>query len=106
MGTVLEIFRKILFLPTGASTVSDDVDWLHVFVISVTMIVSTFVFAAAARFTVEYQQKTGTNLTPRMVTTWKREGILISSIVGTFLLWWVIGFRQYLTMSQAPPSAD
>ncbi len=106
MGTVLELFRKLLFLPPGASTVADEIDWLHVFVISMTMLVSAYVFYSATRFTIQYQQKTVTELTKRLVVTWKRESVLIGSIGGIFLVWWVIGFRQYLTLSAAPSSAD
>src|SRR5581483_12213628 len=51
MKAVLEFMRHLLYLPPGASSMSDDIDWLHIFVIATTMVVATFVFAAALLFT-------------------------------------------------------
>lgn len=103
---MIEFFRLILALPAGGSTFADDVDWLHVFVISTTMLISTFVFLAAAWFTIRYHRKHEGQLTKRFAATTLRETFTISGILGVFLLWWVIGYRQYLHIRSAPDDAE
>lgn len=106
MQPVLDLCRKILALPDGASTVSDDIDALHVFVISVTMLVSTFVFATTAWFSVRYRRVRERQLTVRLVATRRHEATLIAGILGIFLLWWFLGFRQYVRLFEPPKDAD
>jgi cytochrome c oxidase subunit 2 len=103
---MMELFRRLLFLPPGASTVADGVDALHAFVITVTMVMSTYVFAAAAWFTIRYARKGDDQLTVRRTATFRHELAIVSGVLGTFLLWWVLGFRQYVHMAEAPPDAD
>ncbi len=103
---MIDLFRKILALPPGASTVADGVDWLHVFVISVTMIMSTLVFAVAAWFTIRYHRKHEDQLTERVGASSLRESVIIGGLLGVFLLWWVIGYRQYLEIRAEPADAE
>jgi cytochrome c oxidase subunit 2 len=105
---MMELLRSILALPRGGSSVADDIDLLHFFVISVTMFMATWVFCTAAWFTIRYHQKHENQLTARLAATRKREAALIVAILGLFLLWWVIGYRQYLAIRTEPAteSAD
>jgi cytochrome c oxidase subunit 2 len=102
----MEFMRWLLDLPPGASTIADRIDLLHFFVITVTMLVATFVFAAAAWFTIRYHRKRDDQLTKRVAATSAREGVTIAAILGTFLLWWVIGYRQYIDMRVPPKDTD
>ncbi len=103
---MMDFIRAILVLPRGASTVADGIDLLHLFVISVTMIVSAFVFLTAAWFTIRYGRKQHDQLTKTVAATRTREGIIIGAILSVFLLWWVIGYRQYLELRSEPPDAE
>ncbi len=103
---MMEFFRAIIGLPVGASTAADGVDWLHLFVISVTMAVSTYVFAAAAWFTIRYARRHKGQLTTRLSASSWSEALTISGVLAVFLLWWVIGFQQFVVMFTPPKSTE
>lgn len=102
----MELFRLLVALPSGASTFADGIDALHLFVISATMLVSTFVFAAAAWFSIRHHRRRDRQLTQRLTATWRREAFTIAAILGVFLLWWLIGYRQFLHMRTPPADAE
>lgn len=103
----METVRLLLALPAGSSSFADGVDLLHLFVISVTMLLSVYVFSAAAWYTVRWYRgdaaKDDTTVPSRPKTG--REALVIGSVLGTFLLWWVIGFSQYARMADPPANA-
>jgi cytochrome c oxidase subunit 2 len=103
---MMALLRGLLNLPDGASSIADGIDLLHIFVISVTMIMSTYVFATAAWFTIRYHRKSDDQLTAHVSASVGREVFLICLILGMFLLCWVLGFRQYIHMRDAPADAD
>lgn len=103
---MIELFRTILYLPRGGSTVADGIDLLHIFIISVTMIMSTFVFAAAGWFTIRYHRRYDDQLTKRLTASWQREAVIIGGILALFILWWVIGYRQFLELRAEPVDAE
>ncbi len=103
---MMELLRAILSLPEGASTSADGVDRLHFFVIGVTMIMSFYVFGAAAWFCIRYRKRRRGQLTKRLVATRRHEAFTITGVLGMFILWWVIGFRQYVHMVEAPADSQ
>jgi len=102
----MKILRAILALPPGASTVSRDIDLLHFFVISVTMLMSTYVFATAAWFCIRWYRRSEGQLTERLAASGRAEAITIAAVLGMFILWWVIGYRQYARLTTPPQGAD
>ena len=102
----MDLLRLLLGLPAGASTVADGIDLLHAFVIGVTFLVSLFVFVAAGWFTIRYYRRTADQLTKHVEGSALSEGITITAVLAMFLLWWVIGFRQYIELTQAPPNSQ
>lgn len=102
----MDILRAILALPGAGSTVADRIDLLHGFVITMTMLVSTFVFVTATWFTVRHHRKHDEQLTEHVAATRTGEVLLIVGILSMFLLWWVIGFRQYVDVRQPPEGAE
>jgi cytochrome c oxidase subunit 2 len=102
---VIELFRRLFFLPDGASSIAYGIDALHAFVIGVTAVVSLYVFAVATWFTIRYRQRQKGQLTEKLAATRLHEGFVIGSVTFTFLLWWVIGFRQYTEMASPPANA-
>jgi cytochrome c oxidase subunit 2 len=103
----MNFFRWLVNLPVAASSVANDIDLLHLFVISVTMIVSTYVFVVAAYYSVRYYRRKGEPATtkPHKASAFGETSI-IALVLGTFVLWWVIGFRQYVHMVEPPKDAQ
>jgi cytochrome c oxidase subunit 2 len=92
----------LLDLPPEASTASRGIDALHVFVISTTMLSSTLVFAAAAFFVVRYRRRPEARTTERLEASGWTEGTILGGILSLFVLWWVIGFRQFVALHSPP----
>jgi cytochrome c oxidase subunit 2 len=102
---VNELVRKLLYLPEQASSVALAVDSLHYAVIGVTMAGSTVVFVAALWFTIRYRRRPGQGLTPLVRAPLWLECLVIVGLFGLFLLFWVIGFRQYVRLQTPPDGA-
>jgi cytochrome c oxidase subunit 2 len=103
----MDTFRALLGLPAGASSFADGIDLLHLFVISVTMLMSAYVFGTAAAFTVRWYagNEAALSTTAPLRASRLRETAIVASVLGTFLLWWVIGFVQFARMADAPADA-
>ena len=99
-----ELMRKMLFLPEQASTMAYAVDRLHYFVITTTMIVSTLIGVAAVGFYVKYRWKgrIGAKGEP-VYTTFLGETLIIGVPAFFFLLWFAIGYRDFIRL-QTPPA--
>jgi cytochrome c oxidase subunit II len=100
-----ELLRRMLFLPEQASDYAREVDHLHYFVIIVTMIAATGVFATALFFFVRYRRRSDTDATPRVEPRAIHEVFFVGVPLATFLLWFAIGYPQYVTLSSPPKDA-
>jgi cytochrome c oxidase subunit 2 len=108
---VNELLRKLLFLPEQRSSVAQHIDSLHYFVIGVTMAGSVAVALAVFYFLVRYREGAGAATRPpvddrpgvirRDVPLWL-EGAVIAGLLGLFVTWWVLGFRQFVHVRTAP----
>jgi cytochrome c oxidase subunit 2 len=103
---MMDLFRALLGLPPAASTVAGGVDGLHLFVISVTMAMSAYVFVAAAWFMIRYARRSKGQLTTPLLASARSEVLTITAVVGVFVLWWVLGFRQFVRMTTPPRKTD
>lgn len=97
--------RKILNLPPQASSIAEEVDQLHFFVIAMTTLVSIGITAAAIFLFARYKYRGR-----RMVGQEVKVGLLFEIVAITgplffFLLWFFIGFRQYVKMESPPDDA-
>lgn len=101
----MELLRRILFLPGGASSIATEIDLLHAFVITVTMLGSTGIFVAAVAFMWRYHESRRPATTKRVVATLGFEITLIGGLLSLFILWWVIGYEQYQRMRTPPPDS-
>ena len=99
-----ELMRKLLFLPEQASTVSTQIDGLHYFVITVTMLGATAVALATLYFIVRYRARPhGREHVPdERKLPLMFELTAFGGLLSLFILWWVIGFRQYVEISEPP----
>jgi cytochrome c oxidase subunit II len=109
MDYIREILRLILFLPREASTVSEQVDWLHFSVISLTMFGAFAIALIAAVFCIRYRQPawrrpgTARKAAPP-INLWAEMG-LIGGLFALFVGWWGVGFWQYVKISAPPAEA-
>jgi cytochrome c oxidase subunit 2 len=101
-----EFLRRILFLPPQASTVARNIDWLHYFVISVTMAGATGITLAGAWLLIRYRARGPLRREdPTAKPPVWAELMVVAGLLSLFCLWWLIGFAQYVRLQVAPPDA-
>jgi cytochrome c oxidase subunit 2 len=102
---VNELMRRILFLPEEGSAYARQVDRLHFFVISVTMLSATLVAMVALAFFVKYRRRSETQGTPHVEPRAIHEVLFIGIPLGFFLLWFAIGFPLFVKLKTPPKDA-
>ena len=100
-----QFLLDLLALPPEASTSSVGIDALHAFVIAVTMVASFAVFAAAFYFVVRYRRRDDDALTRTVRASAASEVAIVGGVLSLFLLWWVIGYRQFVALRSPPDDA-
>ncbi|HEX7051825.1 MAG TPA: cytochrome c oxidase subunit II [Longimicrobiales bacterium] len=98
-------YRRALTLPPQASTIARDIDGLHYFEITIMFAAAGLIAVVALYFVVRYRRRPGRDPTPRIVAPHWFEMVLYAGLLGLFVLFWVIGFRQYIDLSAPPDSA-
>jgi len=97
--------RRILDLPDQASSIAPEVDQLHYFVIAVTMLGAIGLTIATIYFFAKYRyrgkQMIGQEYKPGPMF----EVVAVSGPLAFFLLWFFIGFHQYVEISSVPDDA-
>lgn len=99
-----DLLRRLLMLPEQASTWSLKVDHLHFFVITTTAIASFGVGTTALLLFVKYRRR-GEGPTSRVKASLRTEAAIIGIPLFFFLLWFWIGFRDYMTLANPPADA-
>lgn len=102
---MIELLRRMLFLPEEASTFARGVDRLHFFVFVTTMIGATAVFAVGTWFVIRYRRRREGEPTPIVEPTWKHEAFFVGFPLALFLLWFFIGFPQFVRLQNPPKDA-
>jgi cytochrome c oxidase subunit 2 len=101
-----ELFRTLLLLPEQASTVAYEIDVLHYFVIGISMLGAVAVTVAVAVLLFMFRRRKG--YTPprhaRHIPIWV-EATVIGGLLALFLVFWVVGFRQFVTLQTPPKNA-
>jgi cytochrome c oxidase subunit II len=101
-GALNELFRKLLFLPEQASTVSKDVDFLHYIIFSTAMGVATVIFGLTAYFLIRYRRRSDTDVTPKVAGRVGWEVLFVSVPLTVFLVWFFMGYHDFIRI-QTPP---
>jgi cytochrome c oxidase subunit II len=96
------LLDDLLFLPERASTFAERVDWLHYFVIIVTMVMSVAVGLAALYFFFRYRKVREGQPTRYVVPSQKTEFLFVSVPLVFFLSWFAIGFRDFVFYQTIP----
>jgi cytochrome c oxidase subunit II len=108
-----EFLRRILFLPPQSSSMAQELDYLHYSVIGLTMLGATLVALVAGYFILRYRRRPqvgnqAPNLTPspltRVMAFWF-ELLVIVFLLGLFVSWWVVGYRQFVKL-EVPPQGS
>jgi len=100
-----ELMRRLLFLPEQASDYARDVDHLHFFIITTTMLAATGVFATAIFFFLRWRRRSDSDVTPRIEPTPIHEALFIGTPLVLFLIWFAIGYPQYVRLQLPPKDA-
>lgn len=101
--------RKVLFLPPRGSSIASQVDWLHYTVIWTTMAGAFAITLVAAVFCIKYRQRRARARDERReraptLALWA-EVLVISGLFTLFVVWWGVGFWQYVEMQEPPTGA-
>ncbi len=97
-----ELLRDLLALPPQASSFAREVDYLHYFVISVTMLGAAATGLTALMFVAKYRRRREELTVPVSAPRWL-EITWIVGLLSLFCFWWVLGYRLYIEM-QTPPA--
>lgn len=100
-----ELLRRMLFLPPEGSVAAAAIDHLHFFVILTTLFSSTLIGVAAVYFMARYRRRRADQPTPHLEAPLWLEALIVIVPLSLFLLWFRIGFAQFVEMSTPPPDA-
>lgn len=103
---MIELFRRIMRLPPGASSVSDPVDSLHATIAIASALVGLVLAMYAFRLVRRHRRRSATQLTERTAASMKQEAAIIGLVTFVFLAFWVVGFSQYGDMTSPPADAE
>ncbi len=99
-----ELMRRFLALPEQLSTHARDIDALHYLEIVVMVGITVLIAAVIAVFCLRYPHRERAR-TPLHVWPARVELPVYGAILAFFILLWVIGYRQFLTMEDPPEHA-
>jgi cytochrome c oxidase subunit 2 len=103
------LLRTVLDLPPQASTVARGLDTLHYVVISSAMLGALVITLLVAYFFVRYRERApgvpDDRPRPPGGDHWRLEVALGVPTLALFLIYWVVGFHQYVQLRAVPPDA-
>lgn len=103
---MIELFRRIMGLPPGASSVSDGVDALNAVLALATAVVGVVLGAYAFRLVRRYRRTSEEALTETLEASTKHEAAIVGFVTVIFVAFWVVGFSQYGEMTTPPADAE
>jgi cytochrome c oxidase subunit 2 len=101
----MNLFRQLACVPEAASTVADDVDRLHAFVLLTTLAGTFVVFAATTWMVARFHGPVAGGTTTHVRLPIWLDVVVIAGLLSLFLGWWVMGFRLYIRMRTPPDGA-
>ena len=100
-----DLMRRLLWLPVQASTLATRIDYLHYFVITVTMISSIATGLLAFILLFKYRERRRAQSTPLVMPSVKFEIVVIGVPLFFFFLWFVQGYKDYIWYTTPPKDA-
>ena len=100
-----DLLRRILFLPEQGSAYAQQVDALHYFVITMTMLGFAGVASAVIWFVIRYRRRSENEATTRVEPRAIHEVLFVGGPLALFLLWFAIGFPLFVRLQTPPKEA-
>jgi cytochrome c oxidase subunit 2 len=100
-----ELLRDLLFLPEQGTAYARSVDHLHYFVILTTMLGAAAVGATVVAFVIVYRRRHALQATPVVEPKAIHEALFIGVPLALFLVWFAIGYPQYVSLQTPPKDA-
>jgi cytochrome c oxidase subunit 2 len=94
--------RRLLYLPEQASSVAREIDLLHFLIIGTTFLGALLVALSVLWFVVRYRARGPRTGLPARRSTRRFELALSAFVLGLFVFFWVLGFRQFRALRAAP----
>ena len=94
-----------LGLPREASPTARHIDALHAAVITTTFVGTAIIALFTLYFVIRYRRKREGEATEHVQATPLREWTQSGLLLGLFILFWIIGYRQYLEVETPPKDA-
>ena len=105
MSFINDALRAMLFLPEQASTFALKVDRLHFFVLVTTLLASSAIGLVAIAWMVRFRRRPGKATTEHYEPPAWMEVLIVAGPLSLFLLWFGIGFRDYVFLQSPPKGA-
>jgi cytochrome c oxidase subunit 2 len=99
-----QLLRKLLFLPPQSSTFAPISDRLHYSIFLAGILVGGVAFGAGLFWMIRYRDR-GQATTPRIEGNVWTESAIVGIPLAVFLLWFVIGYHDYLYATTPPKGA-
>ncbi len=100
-----EFYRRALALPEQASTIASSIDHLHYFQITVMFAVASVIGAVTLVFVLRYRRRAEDQVGRRVDVPRTFEVGIYSGLFALFMLFWVVGFRQFTDLEMPPDDA-
>ena len=99
-----ELLRRALYLPPQASSVARHIDYLHYTVIGAAFVVAGLVFLLLGYFIIRFRERPGQPASAKRLPKFVEVG-LAGGTLTAFVVWWIVGFAQFVHMRQTPDNA-
>jgi len=100
-----DLLRRLLNLPVQLSQHARDIDGLHYFVVVTSVVTAVAIFGTALYFMIRYRRRGEGERTPEVQPHTVHEVLFIGVPLAFFLLWFAIGFPQFIDLTQPPKDA-
>lgn len=100
-----EFYRRALALPEQASTIAPIIDHLHYFQITVMFAVAGVIGIVTTVFVLRYRRRAPDQVGRRVDVPHTVEVPLYTGLFALFMLFWILGFRQFTSLELPPDDA-
>src|SRR5690606_3388466 len=104
-AALTEFYRRALVLPEQASPIASSIDHLHYFQITVMFAVATIIGAGPRLLSLRCRRRTADQVGRRVDVPRTFEVGIYSGLFALFMLFWVVGFRQFTDLELPPDDA-